>query len=53
MWLIAIEVMGAFFLFAFIIWWTMFPSKKTKKSSKSNQPIPKKSEPSEKTDSAL
>ncbi len=24
MWLIFVEAMGAFFVFAFIVWWTMF-----------------------------
>jgi hypothetical protein len=28
MWLLALEAFGAFFLFAFIVWWTMFAGKK-------------------------
>lgn len=28
MWLLAIEALGAFFLFALIVWWTMFSGKK-------------------------
>jgi hypothetical protein len=31
MWLLAIEAMGAFFLFAFIVWWTMFSGKKSQR----------------------
>lgn len=28
MWLLAVEALGAFFLFALIIWWTMYSGKK-------------------------
>ncbi len=28
MWLLALEALGAFFLFALIIWWTMYSGKK-------------------------
>lgn len=43
MWLLAIEALGAFFLFAFIVWWTMFsgqkpPAKPQDKSEKKSPP---------------
>lgn len=28
MWLLAVEALGAFLLFALIVWWTMFSGKK-------------------------
>jgi len=31
MWLILVEATGAFFVFAFIVWWTMFSGKKPPK----------------------
>ncbi|MBI3712749.1 MAG: hypothetical protein HY253_07275 [Burkholderiales bacterium] len=36
MWLLAVEALGAFFLFVLIVWWTMYSGKKpahTKKKS--------------------
>jgi hypothetical protein len=41
MWLLALEAMGAFFIFVFIVWWTMFSGKKP---SKQNQPQKKTDE---------
>ncbi len=32
MWLLALEAFGAFFIFVFIIWWTMFSGRPNKKS---------------------
>lgn len=37
MWLLAIEALGAFFLFVFIVWWTMFSGKKPPNKSKTNK----------------
>jgi hypothetical protein len=42
MWLLAVEALGAFCLFAFIVWWTMFSGKKPsdkniKKPNKTDQ----------------
>jgi hypothetical protein len=42
MWLLAVEALGAFSLFAFIVWWTMFSGKKpsnknTKKTSETDK----------------
>lgn len=42
MWLLAVEALGAFGLFAFIVWWTMFSGKKpsnknTKKTSETDK----------------
>ena len=37
MWLLALEAFGAFFIFVFIIWWTMFsgrPSQQKKQTQK-------------------
>lgn len=37
MWLLALEAFGAFFIFVFIIWWTMFsgrPSQQKKRTQK-------------------
>lgn len=43
MWLLAVEALGAFFLFAFIVWWTMFSGQKP--PSKPQDKIEKKSPP--------
>lgn len=39
MWLLAVEALGAFCLFAFIVWWTMFSGKKSsnKKTKKTSE----------------
>lgn len=43
MWLLAVEALGAFGLFAFIVWWTMFSGKKpSSKKMKNNRETDKK-----------
>ncbi len=34
MWLLAVEALGAFFLFALIVWWTMYSGKKPTHTNK-------------------
>jgi len=36
MWLLAVEALGAFCLFAFIVWWTMFSGKKPSSKNTKN-----------------
>jgi hypothetical protein len=42
MWVLILEVIAAFFIFAFIVWWTMFAGRKSELSEpEQNQTIAK------------